>query len=167
MRRIVIIITAVVLAGVVLVAVGRATAKSIDSIPCVGSEQVTYHVHAHLTIVLNGTRRYYPPEGVGISLLHLCLYWLHTHDASGIIHIEAPHRIAPTLGNFFDIWGQPLSRRHVWHFTVPPGSPMRVYVGRRLYHGDPRRIMLFFHTKVTIEIGPRFIPPPAPNWEGN
>lgn len=30
-------------------------------------------------------------------------YWLHTHDESGVIHIESPLRRAFTLGNVFDL----------------------------------------------------------------
>src|SRR5579859_425038 len=95
------------------IALARVTSKSIDGISCDFAEASTYHVHAHLSIVVDGKEVAGPPANTGIHFEHLCLYWLHTHDSSGIIHIEAPHRISPTLGNFFDIWGQPLSRQRV------------------------------------------------------
>jgi hypothetical protein len=163
--RILIALTIVIGAGLAWLIIGRLTAPKVDGVPCVATEQLNYHVHAHLTIV-DGGQHYTPPGNIGISLLHLCLYWLHTHDDSGIIHIEAPNPIIPTLGNFFDIWGQPLSRRQVWHFSVNPGQSMRVYVGKRLYQGNPRAIKLLKHTIVTIQIGPPFIPVPAVNWHG-
>ena len=52
--------------------------------------------------------RYYCPTG----LIHL----LHTHDGSGIIHVELPQTVSavPTLGNFFTIWGEPLGPSQVW-----------------------------------------------------
>ncbi len=64
-----------------------------------------------------------------------CFYWLHTHAADGIIHIESPiHRIY-TLGDFFDEWGQPLGPAQVGPVTRPrhrdlqrpglPGQPPR------------------------------------------
>ena len=34
---------------------------------------------------------------------------LHTHDASGIVHIESPDKRDYTLGQFFDVWGVRLS----------------------------------------------------------
>jgi hypothetical protein len=163
--RILIAVAIVIGAGLAWLIIGRLTARTIDGIPCVAGEELTYHVHAHLTI-LDGGQRYEPPGNTGISLLHLCLYWLHTHDSSGMIHIEAPHRIKPTLGQFFDIWGEPLSRRQVWHFSVKPGQSMRVYVGTQLYRGDPRAIRLHAHTIVTLEIGPAFIPVPSVKWNG-
>jgi hypothetical protein len=147
------------------VVLARATVKHIDGIGCDAMEQVTYHVHAHLTMVVGG-RISYPPAGVGIHYEHLCLYWLHTHDASGIIHIEAPHPILPSLGAFFDIWGQPLSPRQVAAFRITRGMSMRVYVDGTPYQGNPRDIRLRNHTAVTIELGPPFVPPPLPDFHG-
>ena len=42
-----------------------------------------------------------------------CIYWLHTHAPDGVIHIESPFERVYTLGNLFDIWHQPLSKRQV------------------------------------------------------
>jgi hypothetical protein len=42
-----------------------------------------------------------------------CFAWLHTHSADGIIHTESPVTRTFTLGEFFDVWGQPLSSRQV------------------------------------------------------
>ena len=38
-----------------------------------------------------------------------CFSWLHTHASDGIIHIESPVKRTFTLGDFFDLWSQPLS----------------------------------------------------------
>lgn len=147
-------------------ALARVTSKPIDGISCDFAEASTYHVHAHLAIIVDGKVVAGPPANTGIHFEHLCLYWLHTHDTSGIIHIEAPHRISPTLSNFFDIWGQPLSRRRVADHPIGAGQVLRVYVGSALYSGNPRAIQLYEHTKVTLEIGPPFVPPPPVNWQG-
>jgi hypothetical protein len=138
--------------------------KRIDGIPCQTGEQVAYHVHAHLQI-LDAGRTVTLPANVGIRD-DLCLYWLHTHDTSGIIHIEAPHSLRPTLGTFFDIWGMPLTRRAMGPAKVRNGQSIRVYVDRRPYRGNPRRILLGAHTLVTIEIGPPFQTPQGFNFDG-
>lgn len=82
----------------------------VDGIPCESREADVYHAHAQLTIVHDG-RVERLPLGIGITRRGStpCTYWLHTHDASGLLHIEAPHLIEPTLGALFDIWGQPLT----------------------------------------------------------
>jgi hypothetical protein len=130
----------------------------VDGIPCT-SEMLIYHVHAHLDIEYLG-RPITVPAYVGIRD-NTCLYWLHTHDASGVIHIEAPHKVAKTLGNFFDIWGQPLSRQRVATKPVPAGKSMKVWVNGKLFTGDPRSIVLTAHERITIDIGPPF-PGPQP-----
>lgn len=166
MRRLLLalLILIVVVAGGITLA--RVTSTPIDGISCDFAEASTYHVHAHLAILVDGKAVAGPPANTGIQFVHLCLYWLHTHDTSGIIHIEAPHRISPTLGNFFDIWGQPLSRQRVAGHSVGAGETLRIYVGPSAYTGNPRTIPLYEHTKVTLEIGPPFVTPPRVNWQG-
>lgn len=166
MRRLLValsILTVLIGGGII---VARVTSQPIDGISCDFSEGATYHVHAHLALLLDGKPAAGPPANTGIHLEHLCLYWLHTHDATGIIHIEAPHRFSPTLGNFFDIWGQPLRRGRVATHVVPTGQSLRVYVGPTVYYGNPRAIPLYEHTRVTLEIGPPFVTPPNVDWHG-
>lgn len=135
-----------------------APTRPIDGIPC-AAEQGSYHEHAHLSIVDAG-RAFPIPATTGHGASG-CLYWLHTHDSdpAGLIHMEAPHRIVPTLETFFDIWRQPLSRSDVAGTVARDGQTMKVYVAQTLYAGDPRRIHLRPHTAITIEIGPPFRPP--------
>ena len=46
----------------------------------------------------------YPiPADIGI-IPEKCIYWLHTHDNSGIMHIESPTKRNFTLGQFLQIW---------------------------------------------------------------
>jgi hypothetical protein len=129
----------------------------IDAIPC-QIETLVHHQHAHLTLLVSG-RPVTIPAGIGVNLQHDCLYWLHTHDPDGIIHMESPRNLPYTLGMFFDIWRQHLSRSQVWKYRVPGSGSMRVYVGQALYRNDPRTIRLGQHTSITIEIGPPFRAP--------
>jgi hypothetical protein len=69
---------------------------SVDGIQCNASEQLLFHIHAHLSIFVNGQLMYIPPQ-MGI-IPEKCIYWLHTHDESGIIHIESPIKADFTLG---------------------------------------------------------------------
>lgn len=125
----------------------------VDGIPCT-SEMLIYHVHAHLDIEYLGSAVIVPAY-VGIRD-NTCLYWLHTHDATGILHIEAPHKVNKTLGNFFDIWGQPLSRQQVATQAVPAGKSMKVWVNGKLFTGNPRAIVLTAHERITIDVGSPF-----------
>ena len=102
----------------VLAGTSAATAgQAIDGIGCQSSEQTVFHIHTHLTIFVNGQQRQVP-AGIGIPGAVAqqtqagpfvnsgsCFYWLHTHAADGIIHIESPVQRTFTLGEFFDEWG--------------------------------------------------------------
>jgi hypothetical protein len=73
--------------------------------------------------------------------------------------VESPYKIVPTLGEFFKVWGKPLNSHQVASATVNPGDKMRVYVGTKLYTGDPTQIKLVRHENITIEVGPPFEKP--------
>jgi hypothetical protein len=79
----------------------------------------------------------------------LGFYWLHTHDESGVIHAEAPEAHAFTLGEFFDIWGQPLSRDGVG----PAQGDVSVWVDGKRYDGDPRSVAIGERTLVQLNVG--------------
>lgn len=141
------------------------TMRPIDRIRCDSSEQFGYHVHAHLT-VLDAGKSLTIPAYVGIPS-DSCLYWLHTHDDSGIIHIEAPSTFRPRLGEFFDIWGQPLSSHRVMRAAATGQRHMRVFVNGHFYTGNPWRIRLYDHTDITLEVGPPFRPPTSFDFAGS
>jgi hypothetical protein len=134
-------------------------AQTVDGIPCEGAEQLIYHVHAHLTIVANG-QPVVVPANIGI-VDSQCIYWLHTHDTSGVIHIEAPAARQFTLGTFFDIWRQQLSTTQVLGFTTDAAHSLQFFVDGKPYTGDPRQIPIGPYTRVTIEYGPPFVAPPS------
>jgi hypothetical protein len=139
-----------------------APAAAIDGIQCNAGEMLQYHVHSHLTIVVGG-KSYYPPAYIGFSL-NDCLYWLHTHNNDGVIHIESPGPIHPKLGAFFHVWGVPISSTRVWKYSVKPGQHMLVIVDNHVYHGNPANIVLGSHKNITIEIGPPFQPQKSFVW---
>jgi hypothetical protein len=123
-----------------------------------------YHVHAHLTILDRGKNVPVSPN-IGYDLQHDCLTWAHTHNPSmGVIHIESPYKIIPTLGDFFKVWGQPLSSTQVASAKVTNGEQMKVFVDEKPYTGNPQDIKLKAHTDVEIEVGPPFVPPKKFNY---
>jgi hypothetical protein len=78
----------------------------ISGVYCDQLEQTAYHHHILLTIYIDG-QQVSVPAGVGLAgsaSAPTCYYWLHTHDTSGIIHIEAPQGGNYSLQNFLLIW---------------------------------------------------------------
>jgi len=129
-------------------------APVIDDIRC-QPEHLETHYHAHLALLRDG-KQVKVPALIGIDLQHQCLYWLHTHDATGIMHIESPDTRTYTLGNFFDVWGRPLSKTQADTLH----GKLKVFVGNRQYSGNPRDIVLKPHELITIEQGKAVEPPP-------
>ena len=72
-------------------------------IKCDSVEHSSYHIHTQLLIFING-KSFNVPENIGILPDNRCLFWLHTHQNDGIIHIESPTPSTFTLGQFFAIW---------------------------------------------------------------
>ena len=72
-------------------------------IKCDSMEHSSYHIHTELLIFING-KSFNVPENIGILPDNHCLFWLHTHQNDGIIHIESPTDSTFTLGQFFAIW---------------------------------------------------------------
>jgi hypothetical protein len=101
------------------------TVRAIDGIQCNSMEQSAFHVHSHLDIIINGVY-FLVPSQVGIP--GNCFYWLHTHDESGKIHIEAPMLRDFTLGQFFDIWGKKLSNDQIFNYVANANNPLHVYI---------------------------------------
>jgi hypothetical protein len=76
-----------------------------------------------------------------------CSYPGRTREPSGVVEIRAGAKL--TLGQLFDLWGQPLSRARVAGF----GGPVSAFLAGRRWPGDPRRISLSRHAQIVLEVG--------------
>lgn len=136
-----------------------------------GLMSTNYHVHTHLSIFLNGTVLQLP-ENVGIVPATAsgagCSYPLHTHDSTGKLHVESTAPMRFTLGQFFAIWGQPLSTTNVAGLT---GLPVVIYIADGAsvmrYTGDPGEIELTSHREITIQVGSAIDSIPNYTWAGD
>jgi hypothetical protein len=141
-----------------------ADGRVVSGISCDAQEGQRIHIHQHLLILDHG-KPVAIPATVGQPAGRRCIYWVHTHTPDGIIHIEAPQNRSFTLGDFFDIWGQPLSRAQAATAREPKGKTLKVWVNGKPFTGDPRKIALVAHVDIVIEAGPPFPKPPAfTNW---
>lgn len=128
-------------------------------IPCEATEKLTYHVHSRLTIYINNQRAPVPAE---VGIRNTCIFWLHTHDVSGVIHVEAPSKRSFTLGQFFQLWGQPLSQTALLNSKTDAQHEIRAFVSGRLVTGDPAAIPLEDNADIMLMYGPPFPASPAP-----
>ena len=77
--------------------------ENVGAVSCdAGGHDAAYHIHSQLTIKLpDGTTAEVPPN-IGIN--QNCMYWLHTHEPDGRLHVEAPDETLATLADFLEIW---------------------------------------------------------------
>ena len=138
---------------------------AIDNIYCDTLEQQGYHIHVHVSMYMNGKLSAIPSQ-VGIAPDGSCFYWLHTHDTTGVVHIEAPAKTSPTLGNFLDIWDSKFSTLGLGYpIQLADPSNWKVWVNGKPYSGSFRNIPLQAHELITIAYNsPNVTPDTTYSW---
>jgi hypothetical protein len=136
--------------------------QSIDGVSSNQMEQLAYHIHAHLAIYINGAQKTVP-YGIGIEQpwstqadngsefvdSGAAFYYLHTHDDTGVIHIESPNSTEYTLGQFFAEWNQTLSSTQIGQYS----GAVTTFVNGTKFTGDPSTIKLTSHEVVQLDLG--------------
>jgi hypothetical protein len=149
-------------------------------------ETLTYHVHAHLDVFLDGVS-VTVPAGIGINITdpnvkhgewngtaayggisgcaQPCISPLHTHDQSGVIHTESGTSVPNKLGQFFTEWDVAVSDGCVGKYC-PPATPIAVYVNGQRYSGNLADIPLTDRKEIAVVIGsaPKQVPGSFPDW---
>lgn len=141
----------------------------VDSVYCDQLEGSVEHIHAYLAIYINGQASPLPAN-VGIpqdqSGNASCFYWLHTHDTSGVVHIEAPVKEVFTFGQFRDEWDQ----QFVSLGFAPElllNSGWTIWVNGKIYNGSLSSVPLDAHNIITLAYNsPKVKPVTTYNWGG-
>ena len=123
-------------------------------------ETLTVHYHAHVDVIVDGSP-VEVPAGLGINTGpngslpehgSRGIAPLHTHDSSGILHIEAAQNDTFTLGQVFTEWGVALSTGHVGAYATGDSGDrtVNVYANGKRYTGDPRRLVVKAHEEIAV-----------------
>jgi hypothetical protein len=133
-----------------------------DGIAALTAEGQAQHTHQHLDLFVEGQQVVIPSD-IGIDRGTGILSPLHTHDATGIIHVESPVVRDFTLGEFFDVWGVPFDGHCVGGTCDGSGRTLSVYVNGQAFTGAPRSLVLTAHQEIVVAIGtPAQVPSPIP-----
>jgi hypothetical protein len=128
-------------------------------IPPGGHEK--FHIHAMLHIYVNGLLVAVPAD-VGLDPSKHLESSLHTHDHTGIIHMEAAHPYNFTLGDFFGVWGVKLGPAQLGGLTGYGGDKLHFYLnGQPL--SNPAAHVLHNGESIVIGYGPPGAYPHAPS----
>jgi hypothetical protein len=125
----------------------------VDGIRCDTMEFTMFHIHAHLDIFIDG-KPFKVPSQIGIDPEGRCLYWLHTHDDSEIIHIESPVERQFTIGNFIDIWNRTFNNTQL--FDTNPTIALSMFVNGAKVPTDTglRNVNINAHDEIALVFGP-------------
>src|SRR6202171_1085346 len=128
-------------------------------IPPGGQEK--FHIHALLHIYVNGLLSPLPAN-IGLDPAKGIESSMHTHDRTGIIHMEAPYPYNYTLGDFFSVWGVKFGPAQLGGLSGYGGDKLHFYLnGRPL--ANPAAHVLANHDSVVIGYGADSSFPHAPS----
>lgn len=168
----------------------------VAGLPCEVEMSNNYHIHVFVGVIVNG-QQYALPVGTGAveptsdhnkdsPSATQCFYFTHTHDSTGVVHIESDNGGVPdsppmdtkyTLGQWFQVWGINVSYMG-WNQFGQFGQysgPMEVLTSGQVfrgvlsgqnstvpesdltpYVGDPNQIPLYSHEVIWFLIGPQY-----------
>jgi hypothetical protein len=121
-------------------------------LPMLSAEGTVEHIHAHLDVLIDG-RGVEVPGLIGIDQAGGSISPLHTHDTTGVIHIESPVARVFTLGEFFSEWGVSLTADNIGALHAAEGKTLRAYVNGHLRPGNPAVLTMNAHDEIALVYG--------------
>jgi hypothetical protein len=110
-----------------------------------------YHIHAMLRVYVNG-KQIPVPSQIGIDPQGQYLAPLHTHDATGVMHLEASQVYPFTLGQFLTVWGVKFTDTQIGSYVSNGTSGLAAYVnGKRI--ADPVNYQMKPHDLIVVGYG--------------
>ena len=145
-------------------AVGRATpppwpapadaaaAVRAAGLPMLTEEGSVEHIHAHLDVLVDG-QPVQLPAMLGIDQNRASISPLHTHDSSGVVHIESPVDRRFSLGELFSEWDVSLSANNIGSLRTGDGKTVRVFVNGKQQNGNPAAVTFTAHDEIAVLYG--------------
>jgi hypothetical protein len=113
-----------------------------------GTEGSVIHIHQHLDVYVNG-KKVQVPALVGIDSSAGFLTELHTHDTTGILHVESASKRDYVLGQFFGEWGVKLTSNCLGTFC----GNLKWWVNGKPMVGNPAALILKAHQEIVLAAG--------------
>lgn len=117
-------------------------------------EGTANHFHAHVDVIVDG-KPVQVPADIGIDQSTGQMSELHTHDASGIVHVESPAKDKRyILGQMFRAWGVRLDQNDIGGLRLDGDNQLRTYVNGKRVSGNPAAIELKNRQETAVVYGP-------------
>jgi hypothetical protein len=120
------------------------------NLPALPAEGTVVHIHQHLDLYVDG-KHVTVPALIGIGQTFISP--LHTHDTSGVLHVESDKQRSFTLGQVFGVWGVPLSANQIGGLQAGGAKQLRAWVNGNPFAGDPSTIGLASHEEIVLAYG--------------
>jgi hypothetical protein len=119
------------------------------------NETLVRHDHVHLDVFIDGKATPVPAYiGIAGGANATGFAPLHTHDASGAIHIEAADANSRfTLGQVFNEWNVLLTPTQIGSLKVGSGKTLSFYLNGKPLTTDPAKLELKEHQEIAIVYG--------------
>jgi hypothetical protein len=121
-------------------------------LPMLSAEGTVEHIHVHLDVQADG-QPVVVPALIGIDEDQGSISPVHTHDTSGVIHVESPVKRDFTLGQFFTEWAVALTADNIGGLRSGGGKSLHVFVNGKARTGDPAAITLNAHDEIVLSYG--------------
>lgn len=133
------------------------------NLPALNTEGSTLHTHQHLDIFIEG-KNIPIPQDIGVNESAGYISPIHTHDGSGIIHVESPTVQKFTLGQFFNVWGVRFNNQCLGGYCEQNDKKLSVFINGQIQSDNYADITLEPRQEIVISYGTeKEIPQPIPS----
>lgn len=119
-------------------------------LPQLKAEANVVHFHSHLDVFDNG-ESVEVPANIGIDFVRQRISPLHTHQNSGIMHVEAADDTDVTLGQFVTEWGVRIEGDCIGDVCAP--DPIALYVNGVKQTGVPTEFVIKPNLEIALVLG--------------
>jgi hypothetical protein len=127
------------------------------------AEGTTMHEHANVRVFINGAEQPVPAN-IGYDESAGTIQSIHTHDDTGLVHLESSQARTFTLGEFFGIWGVRFTPSCIGAYCNDAQNTIRVYVGGEEQSGNLQDIALDDQSVIVVTYGTqKQLPDPIPS----
>lgn len=135
----------------------RATALGLPA------EGTTMHEHADVQIFVHGTKEPIPKD-IGIDASKGTIQSIHTHDDTGLVHLESSRSRGFTLGEFFGVWGVRFTPSCLGAYCNEGNNRLQVFVDGDEVTASLQNVQLDDQSVIVVTYGtPTELPDPIPS----
>jgi hypothetical protein len=126
-------------------------------------EGTTMHEHTDVQIFVHGKKERIPTD-IGINASAGTIQSIHTHDDTGLVHLESSESREFTLGDFFDVWGVRFTPTCLGAYCNEGDKRLQVFLDGEEVTDDLQDVQLDDQTVIVVTYGtPAELPDPIPS----